>query len=172
MNRYRSHRLRGFGLLELVVYLGVTAVLAAASFGFLSDVLRTARKTTAVSESDHAVRVVAARLLHEVRSADGIVDASSAFGTDAGRLALATPSGTVTFSVTGAGVLTVTDEASVTAALTPSGVRVRAFRVDPVAVADPASPRSLRFLIEAESARDARGESGALVRSQFAASLR
>jgi type II secretory pathway pseudopilin PulG len=172
MTLHMRHRHeRGFGLLELVVYVGITAVLATASFGFLTDVLRSARKTEAVNEADHALRVVSSRLLHETRSASAIVDASSTFNSDAGRLTLTTATGELEFALS-SGRITVRDGASVPTALTPSGARVRIFRIEPIAVTDATAPRSLRFVIEAEASRDARAESGAIVRAAFAASLR
>lgn len=163
---------RGFTLLELVVYLGITVVLAAATFGFLGDVLRTARKTQSSSEAAYAVRVAQARILHEVRSADAVVDASSAFGSDDGRLALTVSSAPMEFFLSAGRVLMVRDATGAASALTPSGVRIRVFRIDPVAVTDAASPRSFRITVEAEQTAAARPETGAVIRSVFAAGLR
>lgn len=171
-NRHLRGRGRGFTLLELVVYLGITVVLAAATFGFLGDVLRTARKTSSSDEAVHAVRLVEARILHEVRSAEAVVDGSSAFGSDDGRLTLTVSSAPMEFFLSASRVLMVRDASGTASALTPSGVRIRVFRIEPVAVTDPASPRSFRFTVEAEQASVPRPETGAVVRAVFAAGLR
>ncbi len=172
MNAFLRRRSRGFTLLELVIYLGFTAVLAAATFGFLGDVLRTARKTGATDDAAHAVRLAEARLLHETRAADAIVDASSVFSSDDGRLALSSGSATQEFFLSAGRALMVKDASGATSALTPSGVRVRVFRIEPVAVTASGSPRSLRFTIETEQSVAGRPETGAVVRAAFAASLR
>ena len=90
LSKLLIHRGQGVTLLEMLVYITLVSILVLAFVGFALDVIGTAQKARVKQEVQQNARFAMARMIYEIRSANGLNTGSSTFGSHPGVLSLAT----------------------------------------------------------------------------------
>lgn len=120
----RNCRTRGFALVEVLVYLGITVMIGAAlitTFFSLSTALLRNRTDRELTES---ATVALERMVRTIQSADSVSLTGSSLGTSPGALELSAGATTTRFSVSG-GNVAVEENGVMLGPLTSDGVTVQ-----------------------------------------------
>ena len=87
---FHKHRQQGIALAEMVVYIGILAIVTLVIFSFLFWTIRSSAKTSAVHETlDNAKRAMEI-MVSEIREAKSVYTSTSVFSTNPGQLSLTT----------------------------------------------------------------------------------
>lgn len=121
--RYIQRSLSGFSLVEMLVYMSVTVVIAGAVVTSFLTLYTTIARNQIQKELNEAAQTSLERIVREVRQSTAIQTGASTFGTSPGVLTLTNGATTTMFSVVN-GRLTLTQNGTVLGPLTANGVTI------------------------------------------------
>lgn len=118
--------MRGFTLVELIIYITLTVLIGTAILSFSIQVVETSQKSRSFQEVQQNARVAMQRMIQEIKSASDLNTGSSAFDVHPGVLSLEHQTGGLDPTVfdISSGTLRITQGANGPYDLTSSNVRV------------------------------------------------